>query len=669
MSRKNFPTRVDPTRLPRRLREGLEEASELIEHRQPAQAFEVLSDLDDHYPRQPDVLGQMANAHLDLKNMPGYLHTMIRLHEITPNRVDVKLGLAGAYLSNERLALALRTFRQFLKQWPRDERAADVQKTISKLEASLGKILGELDFTLETGLDFAYKHEELQVCMETGEYERCKRLVKTLNEQRPDFVPVLNNLSQVYWLEGNLPEAIETCRKVLEIEPDNIHALSNLTRFLYMQGKQEEARTVAKRLKESTAEASDRLVKKAEGLSFIQDDAAVLSLLETAERGREIDNLDHAFYHWCAVAEYRRGNLTAARSQWKKSFKLAPSFELASVNLEELKKPMQLRDCPQVFSIDMWLSKKVVGELTSAVERAAKKKNDQEFRVKIQAYFNSRPEILNFILAALDRGDTLSKDLAVKLTDMSGHLALLSALKDFALSQKGTDAMRMEASQVLAHHGVFESGQEVTLWWNGELRPMLMLGFEVSYEPPKESPLKPAVQNLMVQAVNALREKNGQKAEEVLRKGLQIQPDEPSLLNNLAFALSLQGKNEASNALANRVAEEFPDYFFGQTIAARKAIQVGDLEKAKVIIDRLLQRKELHVTEFSALCMCQIDFMIANKKPDGAVSWYDIWKQGYPDDPRLEEYKSEIAVIEAFTKLKDEISPGSRRKIKKNKIV
>jgi len=36
------------------------------------------------------------------------------LHNLTPNRAEVKLGLAVAYLNNGQMALALQTFRQFL---------------------------------------------------------------------------------------------------------------------------------------------------------------------------------------------------------------------------------------------------------------------------------------------------------------------------------------------------------------------------------------------------------------------------------------------------------------------------------------------------------------------------------------------------------------------------
>ena len=139
----------------------------------------------------------MVNAYLDTNNQHGYLHTLYKVHEITPTRSEVKLGLAGTYLANGYPVLALQTFRQFLKHWPHDERAADVTKTIQVLEKELEKILTELGDTPEKDFEFAALHDETRFVMESGNYSRFRHMAKKLLQQRPAFVPVLNNLSQV----------------------------------------------------------------------------------------------------------------------------------------------------------------------------------------------------------------------------------------------------------------------------------------------------------------------------------------------------------------------------------------------------------------------------------------------------------------------------------------
>lgn len=665
MSKKNFPTRADPINLPRRLRDGLAEADSLLSKNNPHEALDILQELDRKFPRQTDVLGLMANTYIELGNQHGYLHALYQLHTLTPNRADIKLGLAGAYLTNGRVALALRTFRQFLKQWPHDERADDVQKTIPQLEQGLTETLSQLGLSLEDGLDFACKHEELQVLMEFGNYERGKQLAKTLLEQRPHFVPVLNNLSQVYWLEGNLARAIELSQQVLDIQPDNVHALSNLTRFLFMQGKKEESIALAQRLKASKAAAADLWVKKAEALSFIGDDDGVLALLDEAKQAGELDQLNETVWHWCAVAEYRKGNESKARKYWQKCLQLAPYFSQAKDNLEELKKPWHERNCPQAFSLDAWLSRNTIGNLTSTVERAAKQKNDNAFQERIRTRFDDHSEILYFVPAALASGDMVSRDLALKLADMSAHPTLLATLKDFALGQEGSDALRLEASQILSKHGVFESGESVNLWLKGEWKLIMLLGFQIYYDSPEKPTLKPAAQRLMEKAIYALREEKGAEAETHLCKALEIQKDEPGLFNNLAVALSMQGKHDQAKEIADEIPVRFPDYFFGQVIAVRKAIQADDLETAKTILDKMMKKQELHVTEFGALCGCQIDFMIADDKPEGAISWFDMWKQGYPDDPALKDYEERMSITGLLATFRKGLS-RSRRKLRKS---
>ncbi|MGE5374410.1 MAG: tetratricopeptide repeat protein, partial [Bacteroidota bacterium] len=379
MSKRNFSTRIDPVNLPRRLRDGLEEAERLLSRDKPQEALDQLTELDRQFPRQPDVLGLIANANLEMGNGHGYLHAIYKLHELLPNRAEVKVGLAGAYLSNGYLALAIQTFSQFLKRWPNDERTTDIRKTIPELEKFLEEILAESGSSLETGFEFACLHDEVRLQMDLGNYARCRQQAKKLLQQKPNFIPVLNNLSQVSWLEGDLPKAIETCQRVLEKEPRNVHALSNITRFLFMLGNKEEAGRYADRLKESTAKAADRWTKVTEALSFIGDDDGVLAVLEDIKRKKEQDQLDATVWHWFAVAEYRKGNISRARDHWKKCLKLASYFDLAGKNLEELKKPTHERSLPQAFTLEIWIPRSILTSMISTIERATQKKDDRKF--------------------------------------------------------------------------------------------------------------------------------------------------------------------------------------------------------------------------------------------------------------------------------------------------
>ena len=654
MSKRSSSIRFDPIHVPRRLREGLEEASDLLERRHPKEALEILEELAKRHPNQPDVLGLMVNIYHDLKDDRGYLHAILALHRLTPNRAEVKLGLAGGYLANGRPALAYHTFQEFLKKWPNHKHAAGVTKLLPDLDKVLEEALADLNLppalSPESKLDFASKHEEAQVLMEAGEFERGKRLAETLLKQLPQFTPALNNLSLIQWLEGNLPAAIETSQKILEQEPENIHALSNLTRFLFMQGKTGQARQVAARLHASRTPAFQSWIKKIEALSFIGDDEGVLALLEEARRANALDELNGLFYHWCAAAAYRLGDAARARAHWQKALKLSPGFELASANLEALKKAPHERLCPQAFSADLWLPKKTIEALASIAKQAAYRKGGQSFQEKMKEFIERHPVIVHFVPIALRNGDAPARETALDLADLSEYPALLNDLKDFAQSQEGTDDLRLQALQILSKHGAFQPGQKVDMWVKGKRTPILTLGFEITPEPMLDK-IKPRALDLMSQAIEALRVEDGVRAENYLRAALKIEPEHPSLLNNLALALMMQRKNEEAEALLKHITEDFPDYFFGQIALARKSILAGDLEKARAIINHWMEtKKQFHTTEFSALCKAQIDLSIEDGQYDSVDSWLEMWERVYPEDPEFKNYRRQIKVRKNLAK-------------------
>ncbi len=653
MSKKNSPARIDPINLPRRLREGLDEAGELLDKGKPAQALELLEELDERYPNQVYVLEMMANACYDLQDNRGYLKAMRSLHRLTPNRPEIKLGTAGACLANGYLVLALEAFREFLKRWPQHERANEVRKTVRQLEEGLPKILAESGLDFEADFDFAVQHEEVQVCLNSGDFGRGKALIEKLQRQKPHFVPPLNNLSQIYWLEGDLPRAIEACQRVLAIEPDNVHALANLVRYLYMSGRKEETHPYLERLKTSTAKASERWIKIAEALAFVGDDQGLLDLADRANREADPLELDEHFYHFVAVSKYMLGDEKGARADWQRALKQNPHFEPAQENLADLKKPAHERNGPWAFPLSNMLPHTTILEMTRAVERAAKSKDENALQPAMQRFLDLHPELLQLAPFFLERGDSQAKELVIKLAETSAHPAWLDLLKGFAFGQKGSDEMRLKAAQVLSKHKVAPRGQ-VKMWIQGQWRSILLLGFEITPEPIVDQyPLQTKALELMGKAVQALMDKEWAKAEEYLRKALVIQPEHPGLLNNLAMALTMQEKREEAEAIIGHIIEAFPDYFFGQMTAARKAIVAKDYEKARSILNHWMETKDLfHVTEFNTLCKTQIDLLLAEKNTDGALSWMEMWEQTEPEDNEFEEYRQRLDILRALTELK-----------------
>jgi tetratricopeptide (TPR) repeat protein len=172
----------------------------------------------------------------------------------------------------------------------------------------------------------------------------------------------------------------------------------------------------------------------------------------------------------------------------------------------------------------------------------------------------------------------------------------------------------------------------------GEWRDILMLNFEITPEAEGVNP-NPKVQALAEQAFNALQAGDAPRAQNLLEEAVALDPDSPSLLNNLAMAFEMQRQSEKAHAMLREIHARFPDYFFGIAGVARLAVKEGDLDTAHKLLSSLLERRRLHVTEFDTLCAAQIELFLAEKNRDAARSWFEMWEHPDPENPKLDSYR------------------------------
>src|SRR5262249_9696252 len=155
----------------------------------------------------------------------------------------------------------------------------------------------------------------------------------------------------------------------------------------------------------------------------------------------------------------------------------------------------------------------------------------------------------------LDRGNPHGREFALRLGLMARTPELLAALRDFGLGQRGPDQMRLEAAQAAADGGVMEAGP-IRFWARGQWTEVLLLSFEVDDE--HERKHSPQVEEWAVEALEALHEEDGARAEQLLQQALAVEPDSPDFLNNLASAYELQGRSRESEDLVRQIHQRFP---------------------------------------------------------------------------------------------------------------
>lgn len=621
--------------MPEQLIVGLDQARAMMRRKRWLEAREILEPLDRRYPDRPEVLAELVNVYLELEDMSHHQWACERILKHTLPDPDLMLALAGSYLLNFRPALSLLTFRSFLKQWPDHEEAAKVRQEITSLGAKMDDLLAELGEAGEEGLEIAAMHEQVQSLLEQGKYSQGRKVAEKLLSRRPNFVPVLNNLSQMYFIEGSEEQAINTAQRVLDLDPENFHALSNLTRYLYLSGRTDEAARRAAQLKALKSNAEDAWIKKAEALSYMGDDQGVLEVFkEAAQTGAMEDPLLH---HLAAVAAMRLGREDEARAHWRRALKLAPGFELAKENMEDLRQRAGQRHAPWAFMINNWVQQKTIEDLFKVVESASRRKDEKVMKRAVQRYLNQHPEVVRLIPILLNRGDPQGREFAMRTALMSETPEMLAALRDFALGQCGPDEMRFEAANAASAAGLMPAGT-VRLWMQGEWRDLLLFGFELHDDPIYRH--RPNVAQLLADGTRALHDGKVEQAERLLKQALEIEPDSPDILNNLAIAYEMQGRSAEALSLEREIHQRHPDYLFARVGLARKSIADGRLDEAEALLKPLLSRRRLHFSELAALCHAQIELFVAQNNTDAARSWLEMWAGADPDHPGIAHWRA-----------------------------
>jgi tetratricopeptide (TPR) repeat protein len=629
--KRNHPLRPPARALSRQLLADLDEVEALLDDGEEEEARLLLADLNQRFPNNREVLALLLNIAYGQQDMETYQYAAEQILRLTPDDADLTLGLAGAYMGNVRPALALRTAHHFLDRWPDHPRAAEVHKMIADVEPLLVAELSRAGFAGPDAREDAARHEEIQSLLSQGRWAQARLLAEQILRRNPDLVPVLNNLSLVSFMEGRLDDAIAIAERVLARDGDNYHSLSNLTRYFCIEGRMADARDMAARLTAVVSDAPDVWTKIAEGLSYLGDDAGVLDALRSAEHShaRNLTGTMATLYHLAAVASLRLGREPEARKYWRWAVRDAPSLAIALENLEDLSVPVGERHAPWPFAIDQWVSRTALAAYVKALEPAIRRGDDAVNAAK-RRFVQQHPEVIPLIPMLLDRGDPEGRFFALQVALPSDLPAVQESLRDFALGQRGPDAMRIEAARAAQAAGLLPIGM-TRLWTRGAWRDLPLMGWEIHAEPYEKH--RPPVEGWLHEATEALRMQDTARAEQLLLRALEREPDAPDLLNNLSAAYSIEGRTDEAEAIIRRIHERNPDYLHGRANLARFLIQDGKFDEAEALLDPSLARPRLHVSEFSALMNARIELLVARKERQAAHTWLDVWRAVDPDNP------------------------------------
>jgi tetratricopeptide (TPR) repeat protein len=382
----------------------------------------------------------------------------------------------------------------------------------------MGDLLRDLGVAGERGLEIARLHERTLAFLSQGKYRQVRETAQELLKRQPDFPPALNNMAQSYAYEGNLAPAIATTARVLALHPENFHALANMVRYRCQQGQFDQARVFAERLKTIRADAVDLYTRKAEAASYFGDDQAVLDAFHDADHAGHLKPPlgDPLLFHLAAVAAMRLGDEAQARTYWSQALDIAPGFSLAKENLDDLSHPISERHAPWPFSEGDWISSRTIQDLRTTLKPYARSaSHDRVVADATRRFLQQHPEMVTLVPVLFDRGDPNARELALRIAKTAQTPELLAALRDFALSQRGPDRLRLDAARIASEAGLVPQGS-VRMWSRGMWRELLLLDYEFHNGPTFKH--APQVEKWLAESIRAEKANDANRAEELLQR-------------------------------------------------------------------------------------------------------------------------------------------------------
>jgi tetratricopeptide (TPR) repeat protein len=446
--------------------------------------------------------------------------------------------------------------------------------------------------------------------MGAGRNGDARPLVETL-----DHPAAQNNFAQILFAEGEIERAAEIFESVLAKNPADNFALSRLaTLRLWLSGKAP-ALDINERLLAGTPADPDELRRQLESaLLFGQPDRAdglyrLAPDLPWYEESEEYDPESRDALHYLgAMAAWRMGDRHEALRRLKAAGEDNDEFndEHGDIGAQCLVASIS-GDTPDwtLGALSQWwplsrilsLRSKFVDDDNALFENWQVPMPHCDYLVAVAASGGNDARVL--ALAALRY-----------LTNRYGELreGAIQALFELLRLPCGPDKVRSELHAMMADDDLLDGKTPVEMFVGGALAEIRPLAITIREGPTdEETVLEAADLARYLRALDHVADDDLPRALELMEDLLSRYPDYPRILT--AAAMLRQGNDQPCECwapLARRAAEIDPDYFFSRTGMARLLAAENKIEEARESLRPLLEREEMHRSEWRSLIGAQI---------------------------------------------------------------
>lgn len=569
------------------------------------------------------------------------------------NDVFLRFNLGAAYLQHGYPLLAYRELELAKNKHTRKDaeylQIEQIDELIEDIESEAPELLSTAHLQWPADKDIAADGEQVRRLLELGNLEECVDLALDTVERRPDQAHVRNNLARALWELGRIDDAVRHQKESLQRASDRFSGLANMVRFCVTTDRADDARKWADHALSLDRPDGPELFPLVEILAFMGKDSQLRALAEerhdsiktwpSGPRGTAALLIGTAYAHAGRIREARR---------WWKTARNAGLGQEAQFRLDELDRPENDRNAPWYFSTHELLPREI-SKMLSDTDVSEKPETLVEW---VRPTTDAFPEFVEFGPYLLRHGDDVGRLIGLAFLEITRDSVMAREAMELIRNDGVREDQRAQAFEALKSYGPVEVP---------ELDDTLHVqGYRISFEP--TSSLPESVRDLHITAHEHLVNDEPDQAELLLLQALGIH-DDPSIRQNLAVAYQNQGKRTEAKRLFEETRTKYPDYSFARLAEATNLAGKRKFKDAREQIEPVIQRKELHVSEFTALCESMCSILLLEKKLDEAATWLEMWREVKPDDPRQEKF----ALLEgyrAMIKTMDKIGKkrGNRRK-------
>ena len=646
------PRRPKPVELAR--------AQTLWEEGKGQEAIAILENLVERHPRDLGCHTLLGSIYGDLGYLLEAIHHLEAAARLSRRDPEVLRLLGAAYGEYFLPAHALLTLRECLRYELNEEAAEHVQFMIEDSTEKIGLAAARHGISSRKMEHAAYLMESGRLANERGEYTEAVKAAKEAARLVRTWAVPRNNLALAYFALGQWDEAIAAEKEVLErIDNQNTHALANLVRFLTASGNTGEAWSYLARLEQTESTDPDAYIKIAEACAALEEDKKVYTILKKAQG--EGTELSASMLRFLGTAAANLGKDREALAYWREALQLDPaSFRIQNFTdalRQGLKKSAPAYRFPYFSGQDM-VSERAFMDFIERLGslRMSEEKTEQEMRSFGEKY----PYVADVFSDPLWYGDENQQISSIQTLQMLGNERAVAALRAFAQSQVGDEDQRTMALNALLDLEVLGEDEPVRLWLKGQWREVLIRRQLISED--QEWEYSDQVIALVEEATTAFHEDEEEKAEELYKKAITLEPWAKQAHGNLGALYYRQGRHAEAEASLQKAIEIDHDYVFPRCNLASMRIAQERLEEAEEILKPIAELRTLRPQEILFYNRISADLFIAQEKYDLAEQCLAVILQLEPENEDVQRRLAMMQILQGSKNMFARTEERNRRR-------